>query len=268
MSVCNQCGYYGATRIWACTTGWRLALYLCSPNPQTLGSVGGCASCYFACSPEEFCEYFFRVCLGILHWEMAGISGDFFWSPSPTKRSTKSPRKIQGKFGAKFGAKFGTKIRKNFGELSFCNFPDLASCEVQRHRAEDRIAFLSPLLAVRPLQNLQLFTPDGPINPPKIKESQPLNTSKSLKKTLWKPFLSETLSEADFPLRGSWSCWLTKNYSDAFIFEKLRVSRVIPWKSLSFQEILRVQQSSKNYSQGIIFVIISFQRLMAFELKM
>ena len=22
---------------------------------------------YFACSPEEFCEYFFRVCLGILH---------------------------------------------------------------------------------------------------------------------------------------------------------------------------------------------------------
>ena len=23
--------------------------------------------CYFAFSPEEFCEYFFRVCLGILH---------------------------------------------------------------------------------------------------------------------------------------------------------------------------------------------------------
>ena len=22
---------------------------------------------YFACSPEEFCEYFLRVCLGILH---------------------------------------------------------------------------------------------------------------------------------------------------------------------------------------------------------
>ena len=37
---------------------------------------------------------------------------NFFWSPSPTKRSTKSPRKIRGKFGAKFGAKFGTKIRK------------------------------------------------------------------------------------------------------------------------------------------------------------
>ena len=37
---------------------------------------------------------------------------NFFWSPSPTKRSTKSPRKNRGKFGAKFGAKFGTKIRK------------------------------------------------------------------------------------------------------------------------------------------------------------
>ena len=24
-------------------------------------------SCYSACSPEEFCEYLFRVCLGILH---------------------------------------------------------------------------------------------------------------------------------------------------------------------------------------------------------
>ena len=37
---------------------------------------------------------------------------NFFWSPSPTKRSTKSPRKIRGKFGAKFGAKSGTKIPK------------------------------------------------------------------------------------------------------------------------------------------------------------
>ena len=49
----------------------------------------------------------------------------FFWSPFPTKRSTKNPRKIRGKFGAKFGAKSGTKIREKFGELSFCNFSDL-----------------------------------------------------------------------------------------------------------------------------------------------
>ena len=50
----------------------------------------------------------------------------FFWSPSPTKRSAKSPRKIRGKFGAKFGAKFGTKFRK-FGKLSFCNFSGLTN---------------------------------------------------------------------------------------------------------------------------------------------
>ena len=29
---------------WACTTGWRLALYLCSPSPA-LGKKGGCVSC-------------------------------------------------------------------------------------------------------------------------------------------------------------------------------------------------------------------------------
>ena len=54
---------------------------------------------------------------------------NFFCSPSPTKRSTKSPRKIRGKFGAKFGAicprqNSGRKFGK-FGKLSFCNFPDL-----------------------------------------------------------------------------------------------------------------------------------------------
>ena len=38
---------------------------------------------------------------------------NFFWSPSPTKRSTKNPRKIRGKFGAKFGAKI-RKIRETF----------------------------------------------------------------------------------------------------------------------------------------------------------
>ena len=44
--------------------------------------------------------------------------------------------------------------------------------------------------------------------------------------------------------------------------EKLRISRVIPWKRLSFLDILRGQNASKitkNNSQGIIFVIISCQ---------
>ena len=67
---------------------------------------------YFACSPEKNCEYFF-----VFAWEFCiekwrGFLVNFFWSPFPTKRSTKSPRKIRGKVGAKFEAKLGTKIRK------------------------------------------------------------------------------------------------------------------------------------------------------------
>ena len=49
---------------------------------------------------------------------------------------------------------------------------------------------------------------------------------------------------------------LTKNYSEIIIFEKLRISRVIPWKCLSFLDISRGQNASKitkNNSQGIYF---------------
>ena len=61
---------------------------------------------------KHFVNIFF-----VFAWEFCiekrrGFLVNFFWSPSPTKRSTKNPRKIRGKFGAKFGAKFGTKIRK------------------------------------------------------------------------------------------------------------------------------------------------------------
>ena len=64
---------------------------------------------FFACSPETFCEYFFRVCLGILHWKWRGFLVNFFLvSVSPRNEA----RKIRGKFGAKFGSKSGTKIWK------------------------------------------------------------------------------------------------------------------------------------------------------------
>ena len=61
---------------------------------------------------KNFVNIFF-----VLAWEFCiekwrGFLVNFFWSPFPTKRSTKTPQKIRGKFGAKFGAKFGTKIRK------------------------------------------------------------------------------------------------------------------------------------------------------------
>ena len=61
---------------------------------------------------KNFVNIFF-----VFAWEFCiekwrGFLVNFFWSPSPAKRSTKSPRKFRGKFGAKFGAKFGTRIRK------------------------------------------------------------------------------------------------------------------------------------------------------------
>ena len=57
---------------------------------------------------------------------------------------------------------------------------------------------------------------------------------------------------------------LTKNYSEVIIFAKITNSTSNPRKCPYFLEILRVQNASnitKNNSQGIIFVIISCQRL-------
>ena len=61
---------------------------------------------------------------------------------------------------------------------------------------------------------------------------------------------------------------LTKNYSKIIIFGKLRISRAIPGKCLSFLDISRAQNDSKitkNNSQGIIFVIISCQRVVRYS---
>ena len=73
---------------------------------------------------KSFVNIFF-----VFAWEFCiekwrGFLVNFFWSPSPTKRSTKSPRKIRGKFGAKFGAKNSGRKFEKFGKLSFCNFSD------------------------------------------------------------------------------------------------------------------------------------------------
>ena len=52
-------------------------------------------NCCFASSPEKFRDHFFRICLGVWHWKMAGIFGEFLWSPLPGKQS----QKILEKFG-------------------------------------------------------------------------------------------------------------------------------------------------------------------------
>ena len=56
---------------------------------------------FFSVFAGEFC---------IEKWR--GFLVKFFWSPFPTKRSTKNLQKIRGKFGEKFGAKSGTNIQK------------------------------------------------------------------------------------------------------------------------------------------------------------
>ena len=56
---------------------------------------------------------------------------------------------------------------------------------------------------------------------------------------------------------------LTKHFCDIFLLQNLRIARVIPCKSLSFLEMLRVQNPlkiTKTYSQGVIFVVISCQK--------
>ena len=68
------------------------------------------------------------------------------------------------------------------------------------------------------------------------------------------------------PRNGRSGLLLMENYFEIIIFEKLQISPVISGKSLSFPEILSRQIPSKitkNNSQGVIFVIISCQRVIS-----
>ena len=98
--------------------------------------------------------------------------------------------------------------------------------------------------------------------------------------TLWDLSLPVTLTLWDtpvlctppLPLSQIWvnapsatKLLLTKKMSEIFIFEKLQITHAISWKTRSFSEISRTQNSSKitkNNSQGIIFGIISRQRVL------
>ena len=86
----------------------------------------------FARSPENFCDIFFEFVWKFRFEKWRGSLVNFIWSPFPTKRSTKTPQKIQWKFGAEFGKNSGRKFEK-FGELSFCNFSDLKIRSVFGH---------------------------------------------------------------------------------------------------------------------------------------
>ena len=71
----------------------------------------------FAYPPEPFCEYFFRICLGILHGKMAGIFGEFFLvsvsHETKHEKSSKNSGKIRSKIRGKIRDK-KSKIRGTF----------------------------------------------------------------------------------------------------------------------------------------------------------
>ena len=147
------------TRIWVCTTGWRLALYLCSPSP-CLGVKGGCISCErslmvkqsqksSACwgrpceeCPAQVSRMVLRtsqkclLCLlsrkllcilfsylpGNFALKMAGIFGDFFLVSASHETKHENSSKNSGKIRSKIGGKSGTKIRKNSGNFRSATF--------------------------------------------------------------------------------------------------------------------------------------------------
>ena len=88
---------------------------------------------FLACSPEEFCEYFF-----VFAWEICIEKWrGFWWIFSGLRLPRNEARKILEKFGEaseqNSGQNSGRKF-ENFGKLSFCNFPDWTRAEVQHQR--------------------------------------------------------------------------------------------------------------------------------------
>ena len=74
---------------------------------------------------KHFVNIFFRVCLGILHWKMAGIFGEFFLVS--VSHETKHENEKFGENSEQNSGQNSARKFKKFGKLSFCNFPDLTN---------------------------------------------------------------------------------------------------------------------------------------------
>ena len=67
---------------------------------------------------KTFVDFFFRICLGILQWKMAGILGEFFLVSVSHETKHKKSSKISGKIRSKIRGKIRDehfKIRGTFG---------------------------------------------------------------------------------------------------------------------------------------------------------
>ena len=103
---------------------------------------------YLTYSPENFCGFYLRICLGILHWKMAGIFGEFF---SGLRFPRSKAQKLLKYFGENSEQNSGWKFEK-FGKLSFCNFSDLTkrAC-LKRPLKQDRVSFSTPEICPHPI---------------------------------------------------------------------------------------------------------------------
>ena len=115
----------------------------------------------FACSPENICDFFVRICLGIWHCKMAEILGEIFSGLRPGNKARN--------FGANSGQHSGQKFEK-LGELSFCNFSDLTFLGPRRVASRDGCLqlifkeespktsqFSKPPVCGSPGENVELF---------------------------------------------------------------------------------------------------------------
>ena len=94
---------------WAATAPRAVAVHL-SP------------SVYFARSPENFCGFFLRTCLGILHCKMIGIFGEFFLVCGSHEMKHEKSSKISGKIRSKIRGKIRDKNSKNSGNFRSATF--------------------------------------------------------------------------------------------------------------------------------------------------
>ena len=90
----------------ACSEEWQ-GIWDCRNHPQY-----GKEFLTLPALQKTFVDFSFEFAWEFCIEKGRGFLVNFFWSPFPTKRSTKTPQTIRGKFGAKFGAKFGMKFQK------------------------------------------------------------------------------------------------------------------------------------------------------------
>ena len=82
---------------------------------------------YFARPPENVCgpqivDFFFGFAWGFCIENCRGCLVNFFWSPFPTKRNTKTPQKFREKFGANSGQNSGQKFKQKSGNFRSATF--------------------------------------------------------------------------------------------------------------------------------------------------